>query len=76
MAHDLNVSVQARAPKQRRREPVAWYVTGCGRVRLDENEASNEISRHIGGRGGRHATFCTQRPQVDSVLEGCGAVDY
>ena len=28
-------------------EPVAWYVTGCGRL-LDEDEAKAE-ARHIGG---------------------------
>lgn len=35
------------APQQEDQEPVAWYVTGCGRL-LDEDEAKAE-ARHIGG---------------------------
>ena len=35
------------APQQEAQEPVAWYVTGCGRL-LDEDEAKAE-ARHIGG---------------------------
>ena len=35
------------APQQEAQEPVAWYVTGCGRL-LDEDEAKAEAQR-IGG---------------------------
>jgi len=53
------------APQQEAQEPVAWYVTGCGRL-LDEDEAKAE-ARHIGGTA--RAIPLYTAPQADSVLE-------
>ena len=44
---ELNMSTQQPVAQQEAQEPVAWYVTGCGRL-LDEDEAKAE-ARHIGG---------------------------
>ena len=53
------------APQQEAQEPVAWYVTGCGRL-LDEDEAKAE-ARHIGGTA--RAIPLYTAPQADSVQD-------
>lgn len=53
------------APQQEAQEPVAWYVTGCGRL-LDEDEAKAE-ARHIGGTA--RAIPLYTAPQEDSVQD-------
>jgi len=53
------------APQQEAQEPVAWYVTGCGRL-LDEDEAKAE-ARRIGGTARAMPLYTA--PQADSVLE-------
>ena len=50
------------APQQEVQEPVAWYVTGCGRL-LDEDEAKAE-ARHIGGTARAIPLYTV--PQADS----------
>ena len=54
-----------QAPQQEAQEPVAWYVTGCGRL-LDEYEAEAE-ARRIGGTARAMPLYTA--PQADSVLE-------
>jgi len=50
------------APQQEAQEPVAWYVTGGGRL-LDEDEAKAE-ARHIGGTARAMPLYAA--PQADS----------
>ena len=52
----------AQPAPQQAQEPVAWYVTGCGRL-LDEDEAKAE-ARHIGGTA--RAIPLYTAPQADS----------
>lgn len=61
------------APQQ---EPVAWYVTGCGRL-LDEDEAKAE-ARHIGGTARAIPLYTAPQPspQADSVLEDAGGANW
>ena len=46
-------------------EPVAWYVTGCGRL-LDEDEAKAE-ARHIGGTA-RAIPLYTAPQQYEALI--------
>ncbi len=48
------------APQQEAQEPVAWYVTGCGRL-LDEDEAKAE-ARHIGGTARAMPLYTAPQP--------------
>ena len=50
----------AAAPQQEAQEPVAWYVTGCGRL-LDEDEAKAE-ARHIGGTARAMPLYTAPQP--------------
>ncbi len=54
------------APRQEAQEPVAWYVTGCGRL-LDEDEAKAE-ARRIGGTARAMPLYTA--PQADSQPAG------
>ena len=45
-------------------EPVAWYVTGCGRL-LDEDEAKAE-ARHIGGTARAIPLYAAPQPSPAS----------
>ena len=65
VAHMDGMRAAQPAPQQEAQEPVAWYVTGCGRL-LDENEAKAE-ARHIGGTARAMPLYTA--PQADSVLE-------
>ena len=60
------------APQQEAQEPVAWYVTGCGRL-LDEDEAKAE-ARHIGGTAMAMPLYTA--PQADSVTAPAGGADW
>ena len=64
------------APQQEAQEPVAWYVTGCGRL-LDEDEAKAE-ARHIGGTARAIPLYTV--PQADSqpapVLDALPREDF
>ena len=62
----------AQPAPQQAQEPVAWYVTGCGRL-LDENEAKAE-ARHIGGTA--RAIPLYTAPQADSVTAPAGGADW
>ena len=65
VAHMDGMRAAQPAPQQEAQEPVAWYVTGCGRL-LDEDEAKAE-ARHIGGTARAMPLYTA--PQADSVLE-------
>ena len=53
------------APQQEAQEPVAWYVTGCGRL-LDEDEAKAE-ARHIGGTARAIPLYTAPQAQAGAV---------
>jgi hypothetical protein len=59
---ELNMSAQQPAPasQQEAQEPVAWYVTGCGRL-LEEDEAKAE-ARHIGGTARAIPVYTAPQP--------------
>ena len=55
-------------------EPVAWYVTGCGRL-LDEAEAKAE-ARHIGGTARAIPVYTTPQPSPASQGDALDAMRY
>lgn len=60
---ESNMSTQQPAPAPQQ-EPVAWYVTGCGRL-LDEDEAKAE-ARHIGGTARAIPLYTAPQPSTTS----------
>ena len=55
-------------------EPVAWYVTGCGRL-LDEDEAKAE-ARHIGGTARAIPLYTTPQPSPAAQGNALDAARY
>lgn len=62
------------APQQEAQEPVAWYVTGCGRL-LDEDEAKAE-ARHIGGTARAIPLYTAPQPSPASQVDALDAARY
>lgn len=62
------------APQQEAQEPVAWYVTGCGRL-LDEDEAKAE-ARHIGGTARAIPVYTAPQPSPAAQGDALDAARY
>lgn len=62
------------APQQEAQEPVAWYVTGCGRL-LDEDEAKAE-ARHIGGTAMAIPVYTAPQPSPTAQGDALDAARY
>ena len=62
------------APQHEAQEPVAWYVTGCGRL-LDEYEAEAE-ARRIGGTAKAMPLYTVPQPSPASQGDALDAARY
>lgn len=67
-------AAQPAAPQQEAQEPVAWYVTGCGRL-LDEDEAKAE-ARHIGGTARAIPVYTAPQPSPAAQGDALDAARY
>lgn len=69
----LRAALAAPKPQQEAQEPVAWYVTRCGRL-LDEYDAEAE-ARRIGGTAKAMPLYTVPQPSPASQGDALDAVE-